>query len=300
MSEPQVTVIIPTVGDEKRADTIWRAIDSAGPRSGVSSRIIVVVNGRRFSEELLGKLRATPRIECVYRSAGSMPLALLAGRELVQSEFFAFLDDDDEFLEDGLGRRLEVLRQDPGCAFVVSAGWLRTQQEDVPQTSLRARQIEADPLGCLIQENWVATSASGLYRRSQVTEEDFRGMPAYLEWTYVGFRLASRLPFRFLDTPTYRRFDLPGTVSKSRAYHAGMIPALHTICGLALPAPVRRALRRKLAAAHHHLSVLDLGSGARLAAWRHHLASLRLPGGLRYLSYTRRLLLPAPAGRPMA
>lgn len=294
MSGAEVTVIIPTLADERRGQTIWRAIESAGPRSGAATRVIVVVNSQRFSPGLVERLRAAPGVECVRVEQGSMPLALLTGRRMVQSEFFAFLDDDDEFLEGGLGLRRDALRADPAAAFVITAGWLQTPAGQQPQGRLGAAAIEADPLGSLLVENWVATSASGLYRASAVGAEDFAQMPSYLEWTYLGFRLASRLPFRFLDTPTYRRHDLPGTVSKSRAYHAGMIPALDAVLRLPLPRPVRRALRGKLGAAHHGLSVLALGEGARGEAWRHHLASLVRPGGLRYLSYTRRLLGPAP------
>ena len=235
MNEPQVTVIIPTVADERRGQTIWRAIESAGPRSGVATRVIVVVNGQRFSPKLLAQLRAADGVECTYLEQGSMPPALLVGRNMVTSEFFAFLDDDDEILQDGLKTRCDVLRENPEAAFAISAGWRKTPDAELPQVSLRASQIEADPLGSLLVENWVATSASGLYRSAAVTAADFRQMPPYLEWTYLGFRLASRLPFRFIDTPTYRRHDLPGTVSKSRAYHAGLIPALHAILGLPLP-----------------------------------------------------------------
>lgn len=292
MSGAEVTVIIPTVADERRGQTIWRAIDSAGPRSGAATRILVVVNGARFSPPLVEQLRRTPGVECIYVEQGSMPLALLAGRRLVQSEFFAFLDDDDEYLEGGLAVRREVLRGDGRAAFVITAGWLQTPDGQLPQGSLMAADIEADPLGSMLRENWVATSASGLYRTSAVTAEDFAQMPSYLEWTYLGLRLTARLPFRFLDTPTYRRYDLPGTVSKSRAYHAGMVSALKASLQLPLPEDIRKALRRKLATAHHSLSEMFLNEGNRGAAWRQHLISLTQPGGLQFLGYTRWLLLP--------
>jgi glycosyltransferase involved in cell wall biosynthesis len=289
----EVTVIIPTIGDDSRAETIWRAIDSAGARSGAATRVLVVVNGTRYSEALVTKLRASSQAECVFVERAGMPLALYTGRQNVGSEFFAFLDDDDEILEDGLRTRLEVLRANPNAAFVVSSGWLSTPENEQPQVALNANAIEADPLGCLLVENWMATSASGLYRTNAVTAADFEHMPSYLEWTYLGFRLASKLEFRFIDTPTYRRYDRPGTVSKSPAYRAGMVAAIKSIMELNLPEHVYGGLRRKLGAAHHQCSILELSTGSRLAAWRHHLRSLVLPGGLGYLSFTRHLLLPS-------
>jgi len=288
MIDPEVTVIIPTVGDDRRGQTIWRAIESAGPRSGASTRIVVVINGKRYSETLVGRLRATAGIECAYVEAGSLPLAIRHGRSLVGSEFFAFLDDDDEFLENGLRTRVDVLRGDPDAAFVVTNGWVSSGGGDEPQIRLTAQEIEADPLGSLLLENWVATSASGLYRTSAVSTEDFEAMPAYLEWTYVGFRLAGR-PFRFLDRPTYRRYDLPGSVSKSQAYRVGMVQALQSILRLPLPSWVRAGLRRKLGALHHTLSTAFLEERSLTQAWRHHCLSLAYPGRWRYALYTRAL-----------
>jgi hypothetical protein len=290
MSGVEATVIIPTIGDDRRNATIWRAIESAGPRSGLATRILVIVNGNRFSPDLMKALRASLAVECIYVEKGSLPFALQTGRELVTSEFFAFLDDDDEFLEGGLKRRCDVLRADAGSAFVVSAGWYKTPDAEVRMSELTSRQIEANPLESLLVDNWMGTSASGFYRTSMVSAAEIGDIPPYLEWTYLGFRLASRMKFRFIDTPTYRRYDLPETVSKSRAFQLGMIPAIRSIIALDLPASVQKGLRRKLGAAHHAVAALELDSGNRSAAWRHHLQSLLLPGGLQYASYTRHLL----------
>lgn len=295
--EAEVTVIIPTIGDDRRAETIWRTIDSAGPRCGVRTRVLVVVNGKRFSPALLEQLKSTPKAECLYVEQGSLPLALKAGREAVTSEFFSFIDDDDEFLAGGMATRVQALRERPDAAFVVSQGWFYTDGRDVPQTSLNARGIEADPLGMMLRENWVATSASGLYRSSAVTADDFTGMPSYLEWTYLGFRLASRLQFRFLDEPTYRRYDMPGSVSKSPAFRLGMVKALQSILQLQLPPGARRGVQRKMGSALHDISEMALQAGELDDAWRQHVRSLRCPGGLSYLGYTRHLIS-ASLGKP--
>ena len=289
MNQPEVTVIIPTVADDRRGETIWRAIESAGSRSGASTRVIVVVNGNRFSETLLAQLRAAAGIECASIETGSLPLAIRHGRGMVTSDFFAFLDDDDEFLENGLRMRLDVLRGEPGAAFVISNGWVKGPGGDEAAVPLTSRAIESDPFGSMLVHNWVGTSASGLYRTSAVSLEDFAAMPAYLEWTYVGFRLAAR-PFRFLDNPTYRRYDLPGSVSKSQAYRVGLVAALHRILGLRLPSRARNGLRRKLGIVHHTLSTAFLEEGRLAEAWKHHCLSLVYPGGWRYTPYTRKLI----------
>lgn len=285
----EVTVVIATIADERRAETIWRTIDSAGPRSGAATRVVVVVNGNRYSPELLDQLQRSPKVECIYQEKGSLPLALMTGRQAVRSEFFAFIDDDDEFLPGGLDKRIHIARTNPQAAFVITQGWLH-HERDEPQVSLRANAVMVDPLGTLLQENWICTSASGLYRSEHVSAEDFAGMPSYLEWTYLGFRLASKLPFVFSDEPTYRRYDMPGSVSKSDSYRRGMVQALHAILALDLPEPTRFGLRRKLTQATHDLSQLELDNGLRGPAWRHHIRSICMPGGWRYLGYTRHLL----------
>lgn len=288
---PEITVIIPTICDERRGETIWRAIESAGSRAGASTRVLVVINGKRFSEKLLSQLRATEGVDCATIEAGSLPLAIQHGRGLVATDFFAFLDDDDEFLENGLRMRLDVLQRDPRAAFVISNGFVTSPQGDLLIVPLKSDAIEADPFGTLITYNWMATSASGLYRTSAVSSEDLAAMPAYLEWTYVGFRLAGR-PFRFLESPTYRRYDLPGSLSKSHAYRVGLIAALHRILTLNVPRHAREGLRRRLGAVHHVLSLSYLQEGSLSLAWKHHGLSLTYPGGWRYAPYTRKLFRP--------
>lgn len=254
----------------------------------------MVVNGNRFSERLLGQLRSSEAVDCATIEAGSLPLAIHHGRGLVTTEFFAFLDDDDEFLEDGLRMRLDVLRRDPRAAFVISNGFVTSPQGDLLIVPLKSDAIEGDPFGTLITFNWMATSASGLYRTGAVSVEDLAAMPAYLEWTYVGFRLAGR-PFRFLERPTYRRYDLPGSVSKSHAYRVGLISALRRILTLNVPRQARVGLRRRLGAVHHSLSLSYLEEGSLSRAWKHHGLSLTYPGGWRYAPYTRKLFRsPAP------
>ena len=293
--QPRITVIIPTVADERRAATIWRAIASAGTSSGAATRILVVVNGGRYSPSLLEELRASPMIECVLVERGSLPLALREGRKAVRTEYFAFLDDDDEFLAGGLGRRLAAMTSQASAAFLISQGWFHSNGRDMPQTSIEPSAINSDPLGTLLRENWVATSASGLYRTSAIDDTDFAEMPHFLEWTYLGFRLAARHRFIYFEEPTYRRYDMPGSVSKSRAYQEGLVPALQGVLMLDLPATIKRALRAKLGSHLHDVSALALESGDLASAWRHHCKSLALPGGLRFLLYTRHLILPALA-----
>ncbi len=289
MATAEVTVIIPTTAEERRRVQLERAIASAGQGAGAASRVLVVINGPRCSPALVSALKARTDIDHLQLPEAGLPQAIRAGRAAVRTPFFSFLDDDDEYLDDALATRLAPLHADPGLGFVVTAGWRRTPQGDAPMLALPGAAIEADPLGTLVADNWLA-SCGGTFRSSAVPPADFAAMPTYLEWTWLALRLAARLRLRVLDTPTYRIHDMAGSLSKSPAYTYGTVPALEAILELGLPARINRRLRYKLGSAHHACSTLALEQGQLKPAWHHHLRSLALPGRLRYLSYTRHLL----------
>jgi hypothetical protein len=45
------------------------------------------------------------------------------GRNLVEADFYAFLDDDDEFLPHAFATGMETMRSDPAVDVVVTAGY---------------------------------------------------------------------------------------------------------------------------------------------------------------------------------
>ena len=289
-----IDVVIPTTATRDKAATIWRAIASVHAQSGVRAQAHVVVNGTSFDPGLVAGLRDDPRIRVSQLPEASMPRALFHGRQCVTGEYFAFLDDDDEFLIDGLQHRTAVLDARHDCAFVIANGVFNVAGVEQLVVS-DARRIAADPLGTLADYNWICTSASGLYRASMVGPETFKDMPKYLEWTYLGFRLLTVSPFQFIEEPGYRKHELDSSLSRSAAFRQGMVESMQAVLALPLPAVARRAMRKKLSAAHHAQAQSELEAGRRSNAARHHFASLALPGGLRYLTFSRYLLLPTRA-----
>lgn len=250
--------------------------------------MIVLVNGQRFDPDLLSALRADQRLRVIYETAGSLPRALMLGREAVRGEYFGFLDDDDEYLPGSLSLRRRYLDANVDVDVVVCNGWRLTDGADVPFVSSFAQAVE-NPLMAMTRTNWLA-SCGGLYRTRAVDVGYFDERFKYLEWTLLGFKLAASRRLGFIDTPTFRIHDTPNSLSKSMGYQSGFAVVMAEILRLNLPAEVRRRVLTKLGDAHHSLSDLHRLRGEWGAAWRHHLISLRLPGGLGYLSYTRRLL----------
>jgi Glycosyl transferase family 2 len=283
-----ITVIIPTTLTANRRASLLNAIHSAGEQSGAATKTLVVVNGQRFDPTLLDLLRLRQDINVVLLQVADLPGALFVGRQLVETEFFCFLDDDDEILPNGLAARLRALTERPEVAFVVTNGYYRSKGEDQVRMS-DADMVSADPLLAMTDKCWLA-SCGGLYRTSLVDVRSFADVPRFLEWTYLGLKLASTRKMLFLDEPTFRIHDSEDSLSKSVDYRAGSVAALKAALQLPLPQPVTHRLRMRLSAAHHLLAGDYLSVNELRLAWAHHLASLAQPGGAKYLLFSRRLI----------
>ncbi len=290
-ANPPVAVIMPTRGRPERAGLLRRALGSVMAQEGVQPIPIVVVNGPERDPDLCRELATDTRIRIVYRAEADLPAALRAGREAVDTEWFAELDDDDLLLPGALRYRLDLLSDHPTCDVVVTNALRRGPAGDEVQV-VDAGRVRDDPLRALLERHWLLPG-SYLCRTSRVGPDLFDGMPRYLENTYLAIRFATGYRFRFADRPTVVwHLDTPWSESKSAAYLLGQVGALERILSLELPSDVRAGWRRHLAGACHEIAGRALMEGDRAAAWRWHLRSLWEPGGWRFIPYTRRLVWP--------
>lgn len=284
-----VTVIIPTTCEPHRSQQLLRAIDSVLAQAGGSPHVLVVVNGARYDADLLSKLRLRSDIRVDYREVGNLPLALAYGRSQVESEFFCFLDDDDELLSESLSIRLGAL-VDPEVDVAVSngynvAGERRTIRVQTPFGS------EDNPLEALVRENWLA-SCGGLFRTRAVPQEIFDELLKFYEWTTVAFRVSLGLKVVFVDMPGYVVNDSPSSLSKSEEFLLCDEKMIRQMLSHSLPRPVKNQLRKKLSQSLHNSSSYFLEIGDLNGAWRYHLGSLFMPGGIKFILYTRKLIFP--------
>lgn len=284
----RISVIIPTTCEARRWDSLKRAISSVTLQENVDVEVIVVVNGTRFDPGCYEELRNMPGLSVVYLEEGNLPRAVKYARSLVTTPFFAFLDDDDEYLPGALWRRLQPLLADETVGYVAANGYSHVDGRD-EQAVTNVEAVQRDPLRALLRENWLA-SCGGLYRSSSVSSDYFDGKTRYLEWTLLAYKLASSMRMVFVDEPTYRIHDSPDSLSKSEAFREAEIGVLNQILALELPADVKNGLRIKMGRAYHSLSNHYRRQGDLKRAWSCHLTSLRYPEGLRYVTYTRRLL----------
>ena len=287
--DAQVTAVIPTTCSVERRDTLWRAIESLRSGNAVLAHIVIVANGGRIDPELLRELKSDVSLAVHVSGERGIPMALLTGRREVNSAFFCFLDDDDEYLPGAIDARLTAAEREPAADVVVTNGWRQALGKRAP-AFFHFGEVEGDPLSALFRENWLA-SCGGLYRTDSVGVELFEHLPPYVEWTWLAFRLArSGLKIRVHDAPTFVIHDTPGSASKSDAYAASYIGLFERMLAEGLPQGVEQVVRRRLGEAWHDVSGRSLARGDLGGALRAHMRSLVFPGGVRYLSYTARLL----------
>lgn len=290
-SDDGITIFIPTLATPARAPYLLTAAETVCSQSGVDVRLLVIANGPDCDPQALATLEHDLHAQVIRRSTRGMPAALLAGRQAVQTPFFAELDDDDELLPGTLAQRLAEMRRDPGLSAVVSNSVLRNPDHDV-DSIVDIASVRRDPLRSLLVRNW-HVPGSALFRSAAVPAEWFVAVPGGLEWTYLGLLLASHGRIGFLPERGVVHYEhRPFSTYDSRGGRMDRLPALKSLLSLELPRDVKRRIRMRIGAAHHDLSNLHLDEGDRRGAWRQHLHSLAYPGGWRYLSHTRHLCIP--------
>jgi hypothetical protein len=273
-ADMRVTVIITTTCEAKRADSLDRAIKSA------EAPVMLVVNGNRYDPGLLQALKQHQLVH--YLEEGNLAKARHFGRQMVQTPFFGFLDDDDEYLPGSIEKRLAPMLSDASIDAVIGNG-LDGSAVCIPQLGEAAK----NPAEAMLEFNWLP-SAAGIFRTATIGLEFFNESISYLEWTVIGFKLALSRNLAFVDEFTYRINNTPDSLSKQPSYLMGHVPAIELMMSITNAPVLRKKLERKLSAAHHDLATHFLKSDKRQAR-KHHFASIFGRGGLRYFPFTRKV-----------
>jgi glycosyltransferase involved in cell wall biosynthesis len=285
-----VTVIIRTGAATERALLLQRAIASVVGQADVEPTCVVVVNGENANPRIVESLRDDRRVQCIIDLTADKSRATLIGRQAVRTEFFTFLDDDDEFLPGALAIRARYLRERPWIACVATNGEYLREGRTVP-VICDSKRIAGDYAGSVLRQcNWLA-SCGGTFRTSAVGEEYFDNLPPHREWTLIAYRIATRLPVQYLDISTYRIYSTPASQSKALTYlHA--VPRVSQLMlawnagGGRAGMILRNENRGYRAACSYHRIAGDLPK-----AWRFYSKAVRSPFGLSFFPYAALLIL---------
>jgi hypothetical protein len=290
---PKITIIISTSCTAKRADSLRRAIASIQEAGAGVAGIMIAANGSYIAPELAAELSQRQDLHFIRFEEGSYPKTLSLAVPLVNTDYFGFLDDDDELLPNSLHQRLAALQSQPDTDIVLSNGYLCKRGEDTLYLQY-LDQVPNNPLATFFLENWLP-SCGALFRRAGVDLSYFQNYHPYAEWSWLAFRLAlDQKRFCVLDEPTFRVYaDTPSSLSKSSEYRRSYISLYQKMLAMHTPPAIRGAIQKRLSQAHHDVSNLLLVEGKIGNSVRHHLLSLRHPSGWRFLPYTRHIIVAA-------
>ena len=282
-----ITVIIPTLGARPRE--LERAIASVTSQPHSRAIPLVMLNGQRYDADFATELKRRKDLRCVQLEAAGVSNARLEGRRMVDTPFFAFLDDDDELLPDALQRRVAAFAE-TGADVVVTNGYL--ESEDGRQIIFpKFDHHPEDPARALLEENWLA-SAGGLYKTDKVAPDLLRELPDFLEMTYFAFVLAHCRRIARLNQPTFVvHAGAADQASKSWAYLLASPDILQRMQSVTSRKDLLSRLKCRRADALHEASETALRHRMRGSAWRLHLQSLTVGDGIKYLPYTRHIVL---------
>ena len=289
------TVIIPTLATKERVPFLERAIESTLAQ-GDDVSIVVVTNGPDVDQRFIRSLGEHEAVTVAHQRDRNLPKALEVGRSLVGTRFFSELDDDDEFLPGTLASRRAVLSSDSEVDVVVSNTLISAPGAPDEFSISDIAFVERSPVSSLLQRNWMVPG-SALFRTASVTEKFFTDIPKFLEWTYLGLRVARELNVRFLESPgSVHHTGLPFSVNDSLECVLTRPANILVLQNLDLLEKHRRILRGKESALWHAAAEALIERRHLSAAFKAHLKSARLPFGVRYWGYTRYFLSPLLRG----
>src|SRR5215831_17658674 len=291
------TVVIASTCDDARAQLLKRACESVrAMAAGLDYSITVVANGARVNSQVLDWLLTRADTRVVQLRSGSHPLARRVGAEMVASEFFAFLDDDDELIPDTLPKKIEYFRQHPEVGALVTDG-LCVNGSAVRKIFPPPEVRREDFIETMMCAGWGAGALT--LRRNSIDLSVFDTELRYLEWTLTTLTLARHHRFGFLDEPMYRYYeDTPNSLSKSVAYSLAAPEVWRRLSQSYADTRYAATVRRRYGTECHNASWEYARLGRMRDAWRLHAASLRSPRGLAFLPFSARLVFASLRRRP--
>lgn len=286
----KVSIIIATMATKKRSSQLRNAIKTIRESSSNPVRIIVVVNGSKYDLDTCEWLKSQDDIIYEQLEQPSLPQAIKHGVSLVNTEFYGCLDDDDEFINMAIDRRLAAIEHNPEIDLVVSNGYRRVNNLDT-STYQELRSLTQEPLTKLMEFNWLA-SCNSLFRKSSIGNEFFSDTHPFAEWTWLAFKICmSGKNIAVIDDYTFRINDTEESLSKSDEYLNAYIPLFKKMLKMNPPCKEKILIQKKLSAAYHEAADHALKNGSLKLAFKMHILSLFQKGGLKYITFSRYFLL---------
>lgn len=270
-----VTVVIATYN---RADYLPEAIDSALAQSYGPLEIIVVDDGSTDATREVA-MRYGASVTYVWQSNAERGAARNHGLRRAQGELVVFLDSDDGWVPEKLGRDIDVLRQRPEVGLVYS-DTLVVDAARQPLRRVRRRGHEGWVTTALMRENFV-TPSTAVIRTALMREiggflED-RELAGAEDWE-AWVRLSTRTQFGYVaDATTWYRVHGGNSVGSAARVEGATHRAYATMSGATY-----------LTAEHRHYLPRAFAEAALLSATAHSVAGNHAAARLWLLRAARR------------
>nr|WP_314543888.1 glycosyltransferase family 2 protein [uncultured Massilia sp.] len=300
-----VSVIIPVFNGEA---FIGKAIASVLRQTHPATEIIVVNDGStdgtaQALAPFAGKIRV---IHTPNRGVSS---ARNSGFAASTCSLIAFLDADDEWIEDKLARQIGQLAQYPRaalccCNYLVeggSADKVHAHFALVAQhTGSRREDWMRDPLAALVQGNFVGTTSTVLVKRGLLNtvglfNSRYRQGEDYDLWIRCALVTEFVVMGEILLKKTGHAGNLTNNQIETFLYHETVLEAHIGGRTFAARAPLRSAARLALAQTRYQLANLFYEAGRHADSGRYYLKALRTHASPRnagmFLHHTSRKLV---------
>jgi glycosyltransferase involved in cell wall biosynthesis len=156
-SNELITVIIPTYN---RGNFISKSINSVLSQTYSNFELIIVDDASTDNTENIVRGNKDSRIryfKLEFNSKGTKPRNI--GIQMAKGEYIAFLDSDDEWINDKLEKQLDFLRQFDSKKMVCFTGLiLKEGLEEYPSQNRELKSNEDIMDYILLDDNWVQTS----------------------------------------------------------------------------------------------------------------------------------------------
>lgn len=189
-AQPLVTAVIPT---HSRAELLPRAIRSVLSQTYAAIETVVVVDGPDPATSAVLDRMNDPRIRVVQldRNVGGAD-ARNAGVAAARGEWIAFLDDDDEWLPEKIGRQMEMLKEIDSAHPILSSRFVaKTSSGEYVWPSRFPEPSEAISEYLFVRrgvgrEDGIVATPTILARRSLLQRVPFQsGLRKHQDWDWV-------------------------------------------------------------------------------------------------------------------
>lgn len=201
----KASVIIPT---HDRADFLRLAIISTLNQTFQDCEIIIVDDGAKDNTQEIVNSFSDKRIKYIRHEANKGPSAARnTGIAASNSDYIAFLDDDDEWLPKKLEKQINLLESSPSIIGGVYTGFLNIDRESGKVFTHQTPTKRGNILNDLLIDNCIGTASTVLLRKECFERVGlFDDNIHFSEDWDMWIRISKEFEFEYVNEPLVRHY----------------------------------------------------------------------------------------------